>query len=103
MPKVNVYLPDALADAVKDAQVPVQVGSRRVYDEFQWQALILTPDGKLVLRNGRDDTEDKDRQERLKEHREWIRQVESGRRTNPGQFMNPLGGPRGGGLGGSGS
>src|SRR5205823_10513836 len=23
MPKVNVYLPDALADAVKDAQVPV--------------------------------------------------------------------------------
>ncbi len=102
--------PALLVDFQQGGPVSVTVGGKSVRDEFVWQALILTPDGKLVLRNGRDDTEDKERQERLKEHREWVKQVESGRRTNGGQFNNsfdrlnpgaPGMGPGGRGSGGS--
>lgn len=42
------------------------------------EMLVLTPDGKLLVRNGREDTENKARQERLKNWTEWVKAVESG-------------------------
>ncbi len=102
--------PALLVDFQQGGQVYVPVGSKKIYDEFQWQALILTPDGRLILRGSREDTENQERQDRLKEYRDWVKQVESAKRINSGQFNNTLdrlnpglpgGGPGGRGPGGS--
>lgn len=42
------------------------------------ELLVLSPDGKLLVRSGREDTENKTRQERLKSWTEWVKAVESG-------------------------
>jgi hypothetical protein len=46
-----------------------------VEDSSEVDALVLTRDGRLVLRNSQDDTDDKDRKERLNAWRDWIKEV----------------------------
>jgi hypothetical protein len=43
------------------------------------EALILSPDGRLLARNSWDDAADKERVESLKDWREWIESVKSGK------------------------
>jgi hypothetical protein len=49
----------------------------RIEEEATTEMLVLTPDGKLIVRNGRDDTESKDRVERLDMWRDRLRQLRS--------------------------
>jgi hypothetical protein len=101
----RVTPPALLVDFQQGGRVQASVGGRNVYDEAQWQMLVLTPDGKLVLRNSREDTDNQDRQDRVKEHRDWVKRVESGQKTGTGTAgqnlfdqINPNA-PRGGGGG----
>ncbi len=49
-------------------------------DSVPVQMLILTPEGKLMVRNYQDDNGNEERAARLKAWKEWIADVQSGRR-----------------------
>lgn len=60
--------------------------AQRKVDESPVEVLVLTPDGKLVVRNSQDDTEDKVRKERLEAWKARLQQVRSGAEEDiPGQ------------------
>lgn len=47
-------------------------------EEGSLEMLVLSPDGKLLVRNSRDDAQNKERQDRFKTWTDWIKAVESG-------------------------
>jgi hypothetical protein len=62
-----------------------------VTDTVPVQLLILTPEGKLVVRSQLDDSNNEERKERYKSWKEWISDLKNGRRrqTRPEEpFMN---------------
>lgn len=61
----------------------------KVRDESAVEALVLTPEGKLVVRDSRIDTEAKERTERLKEVAEWIKSVREKINNRPGGSGKP--------------
>jgi hypothetical protein len=72
-----------------------KIESAKVSDEANANALILSPNGRLVLVDGVDDVEDKDRVERLNAVRTRLKEVDKG--TKP---ATPPVNPGDGGLGG---
>jgi hypothetical protein len=84
---------------------PAGQAAKSVFDSSPIQALILRPDGKLIVRNSGSDTEDDTRKARLEEWRKLIREAKTGQLTHSNlqqqgnQGMMP-GGP--GGTGGRG-
>jgi hypothetical protein len=56
-----------------------QVGTRGVLDESPVQALILTPEGKLIVRNSTTDSDNEEREKRVKEWRAFLKEVKSGK------------------------
>jgi hypothetical protein len=82
-------------------QVP---GKTAIQEEVPVQALILTPEGKLVVRNSVMDTEDEDRTKRVEDWRKFVKDVKSGKRIDNkgnregGGLFGPGGGNRGGGM-----
>jgi hypothetical protein len=52
-----------------------QVGANRITDESPIEALVLTPDGKLLVHNGKADTEDEERGKRVKEWKDTQQKV----------------------------
>jgi hypothetical protein len=85
--------------------VRYQAGPKIVQDEVPVQALILTPEGKLVVRSGARDTEDEGRAKRVEDWRKFVKDVKSGKRIdnkgNRDGGLFPGGGNRGSGLPGS--
>ena len=49
--------------------------ARGLRDESPLEVLVLSPDGRLLVRNSRDDIENADRKERLETWRTWIKDV----------------------------
>ena len=56
----------------------------KVRDESAVEALVLTPEGKLIVRDSRIDTDSKDRTDRVKEVGEWIKSVREKVNNRPG-------------------
>jgi hypothetical protein len=52
-----------------------QVGANKITDESPIEALVLTPDGKLFVHNGKADTEDEERGKRIKEWKDTQQKV----------------------------
>jgi hypothetical protein len=77
------------------ARTEDKIESAKVSDESNANALILNPDGRLILAEGADDMEDKTRIERLNAVRTRLKEVEKGNKPAP----NPMN-PGDGGLGG---
>jgi len=65
--------------------------TRTIDDESSTEVLILSPDGKLMARNGAADAKDKEREKRLKEVRENIQKC-----ADEGKILNLLNNPAGG-------
>jgi hypothetical protein len=67
----------------------------KIRDESPLEVLVLSPDGKLLVRNSRDDTDNPDRKDRLDTWQHWIKDVRDGslRTQMPAsQMMMPGGG-----------
>jgi len=79
-------------------KVSEKIGTKTIADTAPMQVLILTPEGQLVVHNGEADKADKDREERVKEHRKWLKEVERGkpneRSGQPGNLFDKGGGSR---------
>jgi hypothetical protein len=52
-----------------------QVGANKIPDESPIEALVLTPDGKLLVHNGKADAEDEERGKRVKEWKDTQQKV----------------------------
>ncbi|NBO90777.1 MAG: hypothetical protein EBV06_00435 [Planctomycetia bacterium] len=74
-----------------------RVETRKTSDDVGLQALLLNPDGRLVLLEGAIDSDDKERDSRVMKVRKRINDVEKSNRPTPGAGGNLFGG------GGSGS
>lgn len=55
---------------LEDPKIP-----RTISDECQVETLILTPDGKLIVRNTQRDAKDAEREARQKAYKEWVSEV----------------------------
>ena len=62
--------------------VSFKQGLKTAQDEVPVQVLILTPEGKLTVRNSAQDTENETRSKRVEEWRELVRDVKAGRRVD---------------------
>jgi hypothetical protein len=73
--------PAVLIDYSGGRQVFVD-GPTRITDDTPVQLLVLTPDGKLTVRENQADIDNKERKERYDAWKAWIDDVEKGRAGN---------------------
>lgn len=77
-----------------------QPGGKPVTEEVPVELLLLSPDGKLVVHNGKKDTEDRDRSSRYQAWKDWVARVSAGTATGRDKKDDMF--ERGGGQGGRG-
>ncbi len=73
-----------------------RAGKTVVTDKAAAEAVLLSPEGKLLVRDSVADAKDAERVKRLEEYRKRIKDVKAGGKDKPGD-TNPFGGPKGGG------
>jgi hypothetical protein len=73
-----------------------QSGTKTVKETGPVEMLVLSADGKLIVHNSRDDTDNKDRKERVDAWRTWLDQVRNQADSGPANQDNRLFTPRGG-------
>src|SRR5262249_7223285 len=109
------------ATARRQKGIPVDFGTRYVLVDFQGgkqeeaaaknapkiryesplEVLLLSPDGKLLVRNSREDTANSERQDRVLTWQHWIKDVEEGAKRTQMSASQIMGMPgAGGGPGG---
>jgi hypothetical protein len=91
--------PALLVDFEGGNRVRYPVGSRAVMDDSPVKALLLTPDGKLIVHDSMADTENEERAKRVKDWRDFLKEVKNPKAKDqkPGGLFDPGGGgPRGG-------
>jgi hypothetical protein len=76
-----------------------KVQPRNVKEDSPVQALVLTPDGRLIVKSSTDDlASENEREKRFKEWKEWIEAVKNRKASNrPDDLFNKGGGGKGGG------
>jgi hypothetical protein len=72
----------------------VQFGKRVVTEDLPVQLLILSPDGKLVVRNTEEDFKNEEWQKRYTQWKEWVNELEKGKKPKiPQGLFDQRGGP----------
>jgi hypothetical protein len=71
--------PALLLDYSGGKAVTFQVGTKKMTEEIPVEALVLAPDGKLIIRRQQDDFANAERESRLKSWKEWMAMVILGR------------------------
>jgi hypothetical protein len=70
--------PALLLDYSGNRATPVYPGSKKIVEDVPVEALVLTSDGRLVVRGQQDDFNNTERKDRLEKWQQWIRQVKTG-------------------------
>jgi hypothetical protein len=58
---------------------PIQAGSTKSTEDVPVEALVLTPEGKLLVRRQQDDSKNTEREARVKAWKDWMLLVKTGR------------------------
>jgi hypothetical protein len=71
--------PFLLVDYSGSKNFTFRYGTKKITEEMPVEALVLTPDGKLIVRRQSDDIESKDRKDRFESWRLWMVRVLTGK------------------------